>query len=182
MRLLALIGTLAILCAVAAGIYLFGGFYNVAARAGQRGYFDLALVHIRDASIDRHAGATPPFALDDPATIRAGAREFAHNRCSDCHGAPGVERDAFTKGMNPHPPNLKAASGDPPTQVFWVVQNGIRMTAMPSFAKVGLSNDQMWRIVAYIKKFPKISPAEYKAWTAPAAPATPNPPAANDNK
>lgn len=180
MRLLALIGALAILATIAVGAYLFGGYYSVAANAP--GYIDLVLIRIRDASIAHYASGTPPMSLDDPETIQAGARKFAEAGCATCHGGPGVQRAAYAKGaMNPGPPGLGTMSKLLPAEIFWVVKNGIHMTAMPSFGKAGIADNDIWRIVAFLRKAPTISPADYKAWTAPPAPpaqeATPAPPA-----
>jgi len=42
------------------------------------------------------------------------------------------------------------------------------MTGMPSFKLAGAKDDDIWLIVAFLKKLPSISEADYKAWTAPA--------------
>src|SRR5260221_10559920 len=101
MRVLAVIGALAIVVAVAAGVFLFGGFFNVAANEEGNRVVDWALVRVREASLDRHAGGTPPLKLDDPAVVRDGARAFARHGCVNCHGAPGVEWAKFSEGLNP---------------------------------------------------------------------------------
>jgi hypothetical protein len=41
------------------------------------------------------------------------------------------------------------------------------MTGMPSFALAGVKDDEIWSIVAFLKKLPGVSEADYKAWTAP---------------
>ena len=51
------------------------------------------------------------------------------------------------------------------TEIFWVVKNGIRMTGMPSFGKVGLADDQLWRLAAFVRAIPKVSEADYRTWT-----------------
>jgi mono/diheme cytochrome c family protein len=167
MRFLASIGVLAIVIAIAAGIYFFGGFYNVAASENDVAVVDWALVHVRNASINRHAGETAPIKLDDPETIRAGARVFAEQHCANCHGAPGVDWIKFSEGLNPSPPDLKEEADAKPEQLFWAIKNGIRMTGMPSFGKAGVADKDIWQIVAFIKKLPSVSEADYKAWTAP---------------
>ena len=40
------------------------------------------------------------------------------------------------------------------------------MTGMPSFAIAGASDDDIWSIVAFLKKLPSVSEADYKSWTA----------------
>ena len=177
MRLLAAVGVIAVVVIIATGVYFFGGFYNVSAAVDDPDLMNWTLVHIREASINRWADATPPIKLDDPATIRQGAIEFAEHGCANCHGAPGVKWAKFSEGLNPGPPDLKESTSDEaPAHVFWVVSNGIKMTAMPSFSKAGVPDEDIWEIVAFIKNLPNISEADYKAWTAPPPTvATPSP-------
>ena len=60
MRLLAVIGVLAILAVIAAGIYFFGGYYSVAADKPNPGLIDWALARVRNASIDHNAPTSSP--------------------------------------------------------------------------------------------------------------------------
>ena len=167
MRFLAAIGMVAVVAVIAAGVYLFGGFYNVAASVDDIGIIDWAVVRVREASVHRRADATSPIKLDDLEMIRAGAREFAQYGCANCHGAPGVDWAKFAEGLNPSPPDLKDEANREPEQLFWAIKNGIRMTGMPSFGKAGVPDQDIWQIVAFIKKLPSISEADYKSWTAP---------------
>jgi mono/diheme cytochrome c family protein len=167
MRILALIGALAIAVAIGAAIFFFGGFYSVAATAAEPGIINWALVNVRVASINRHAIDNPQVSLDNPSTVPAGARAFAARGCLNCHGGPGVKWAKFTEGMLPYPPDLKDIAKDrEPPQLFWVVKNGIRMTGMPSFGSIGVSDQEIWTIVAFVKKLPTVSEADFKAWTA----------------
>jgi hypothetical protein len=174
MRLLALIGALGIVGAIAAGVYFFAGFFNVGAGWEDPAPLRWALVQTRQASIARQSESVdaPPIKLDDPAVVRDGAHEYDEHGCTNCHGGPGVTWAKFSEGLNPDPPELKEVAGMEPGQLFWVIKNGIRMTGMPSFGKAGVSDDDIWKIVAFVKKLPNVSEADYKAWTAPPAPAT----------
>ena len=137
MRLfLAFIGLLAIVVAIAAVGFFFGGFYNVAASEEDPQIVTWALPKVREASIDRHsAGLRPPqgMSLDDQAVIQAGAKAFSQRGCTNCHGGPGVEWAKFSEGLHPDPPELKEVADDEPRMIFWVIKNGINMTGMPSF-------------------------------------------------
>jgi mono/diheme cytochrome c family protein len=166
MRLLAIIGALAIIVGILAGGFFFGGFYNIAASVDDPQLVSWALPKVREAAIDRHSkGLAPPMSLDDQAVIQAGARAFAQRGCITCHGAPGVEWAKFSEGMRPDPPDLKEVAGDEPRMIFWVIKNGINMTGMPSFAKVGADDKEIWSIVAFVKKFGSVKPEEFKAWS-----------------
>jgi hypothetical protein len=60
-----------------------------------------------------------------------------------------------------------------PRELFWVVKNGIKMTGMPSFGAAGVPDKEIWSIVAFLKKLPSVSEADYKAWTGPAPSSSP---------
>jgi mono/diheme cytochrome c family protein len=168
MRLLALIGALAIIVGILAAGYFFLGFYNIAASEDDPQIVSWALPKVRDASIDRHSvGLTPPVSLDDQAVIQAGARAFSQRGCFTCHGAPGVDWAKFSEGLHPDPPDLKEVADDEARMLFWVIKNGINMTGMPSFGKIGVEDKEIWSIVAFVKKWSTVTPENYKAWTTP---------------
>jgi len=166
-RLLAFIGALAVIVVVAAAVFFFGGFYSIAATEQDTPPIAWVLIHVRQASIDRHATDTPPGKLDDdPATVKAGAHAFAERGCVYCHGGPGASWAKFSEGLNPSPPDLKDVVGDlQPRELFYVVKNGIKMTGMPSFGSIGVPDQEIWSIVAFLKKLPTVSEADYKAWS-----------------
>ncbi len=171
MRVLAVIGALAILAAVAAAVFFLGGFYNVAASQEDPGVVRWVLTHARAASIARHAQDQPPANINDPETVKAGARAFSTLGCVNCHGAPGVKWAKFSEGLRPDPPDLKDVVGEAtPSQLFWVIKNGINMTAMPGFAAAEATDNTIWAVVAFLKKLPSVSEADYKAWTTSATP------------
>ena len=97
-----------------------------------------------------------------------GARAFRARGCIACHGAPGVVWEKFAEAMRPDPPDLKdIAKEQSAGEIFWVVKNGINMTAMPSFARINVDDNEIWAIAAFVKKLPTVSPDDFKAWTAP---------------
>jgi Cytochrome C oxidase, cbb3-type, subunit III len=185
LKFLAFIGLLAILGAVAAGVYFFGGYYNVAGTAAESDLFAGALARIRSASIARHATDNPPPSLNEAAVVQAGARAYSERGCVHCHGGPGVDWAKYSEGLHPDPPDLKEVAKErAPQALFWVIKNGINMTGMPSFGAVEVPDREIWSIVAFVKQMPSVSDADFKAWTAPAAtpapapgtPAAPSPP------
>ena len=65
-----------------------------------------------------------------------------------CHSLPGYGKTIIEQGMYPPPPELltgKGVTDDPIGRTHWVVQNGIRMTGMPSFQGT-LSDQQLWQV------------------------------------
>ncbi len=175
MRFLALIGALAIVAAIGAAVFFFGGFYNVAATQPDLDAVAWALQNVRKASIARHATDAPTVSLADATVVQAGARAFAARGCVNCHGAPGAAWAKFSEGLRPDPPDLKDIANElTPAQLFFVIKNGINMTGMPAFGLVEVGDAEIWTIVAFVKKLPTVSEADYKSWTeTPASPPAP---------
>lgn len=169
MRFLAFIGALAIIVAVAAAVFFFGGFYNVAQSADNPAIVNWALASVRGASVVAHATDQAPANLGDPETIKAGAKLYSTVGCVNCHGGPPNANWAkWSEGLKPVPADLKAAAkARTASQLFWAIKSGIKFTAMPSFGTAGTSDQDIWSIVAFVKKSPSVTDDEYKAWTAP---------------
>src|SRR5208337_3095270 len=159
---------LAILVAIGAAVFFFGGFYSVAENEDDPAIVSWALAHVRAASVARHATETPPASLDDPATVKAGARAYATIGCVNCHGGPPDKDWAkFSEGLKPVPADLKVMAKERTApELFWVIRNGVKMTGMPSFALAGASDQQIWTIVAFIKALPTSTDEDYRTWTA----------------
>ena len=165
-KLLAFIGVVAILIAAAAGVFFLGGFFNIAATEHDPDIVNRVLIQTRMASIARHSRdiKEPQLAANDH---QAGARAYNTRGCVNCHGAPGTEWAKWSEGLNPDPPDLKEiVPKREARELFFVVKNGIKMTGMPSFGASGMADDEAWKVVAFLKKLPTVTEAEYKAWTA----------------
>ena len=170
-NVLAAIGLLSVIMGASAAIFFFGGYFNVAATASEPALMRWALIHVREASVQRHANELPSVALTSPDVIRTGARAYSERGCVSCHGAPGAVWHKFSEGLRPDPPDLadigKARS---PEQLYFVIKNGINMTGMPSF---GSSTEQeLWAIVAFVKQLPGVSADQFKSWTGQGVPAS----------
>jgi mono/diheme cytochrome c family protein len=168
MRILALIGALAIIVAIGAAMFFFGGFFSVAESQDDPAIVSWALATVRSASVTRHATDQPPASLEDPATVKSGARAYATIGCVNCHGGPPDANWAkWSEGLKPVPADLKVMAKERTApQLFWAIKNGIKFTGMPSFGLAGASDEQIWTIVAFIKSLPSTTDADYKALTA----------------
>jgi mono/diheme cytochrome c family protein len=81
--------------------------------------------------------------------------------CVMCHGAPGVDTGWVGKGVYPDPPDLHESVKDMKAQeVFWIIKHGIKDTAMPALQPTH-SDDDIWRMTAFVKNLPNVTPQEY---------------------
>lgn len=165
-RTLVVVITLAVLVA-GAGIYAWSGLYDIGADAPHWKPTYALLETLRDRSIHARAGNLAIPDLDDPQRILVGAGQYAA-MCTGCHLAPGMRDSEIRPGLYPQPPNLSRQQVDPRV-AFWVIKHGIKMSAMPAW---GGSHDDatIWSMVAFLRKLPGMTPAQYKAIVAKAPP------------
>jgi mono/diheme cytochrome c family protein len=154
-------GTLAVL-ALAAAALVYSGVYDVAANDQHLWptYWTLRAAMERSIAVRARHIALPE--LDDAQRLRRGVGIYRDN-CAQCHGAPGVAPEPFALGMLPVPENLALIARQRATaDIYWTVRNGLKMTGMPAW-QYRLSDEEMWDVVAFVKKLPSFSPAQYAA-------------------
>ncbi|SRR5579883_635838 len=144
-------------------IYLKFGFFDVSAVPNPGSLERWAANMSLDASVDKRAPKGPnPVPMSDDVLIDA-AKEYEEH-CSMCHGSQNKDALDFGDSLSPRAPNLiRRARHDPDGNVYWVIENGIRMTGMPAWEK-HLTSDEMWGLVHLLKNVDKVSPAVLAAW------------------
>jgi mono/diheme cytochrome c family protein len=156
------------LVVVLVAVYLLSGAYSVAASDPEPRPVAAVLHSTMERSVALHARGIDPPPLEDPALLRDGFEHY-DEMCVVCHAAPGVERSEISKGLNPGAPRLEREASDwSPAELYWIVKNGIRMSGMPGF---GATHDEreLWAIVAFVRRLPRVSPTEYQALRTAAA-------------
>ncbi|BBC71677.1 cytochrome c [Altererythrobacter sp. B11] len=149
--------------AAVAGAFIYTGVYNIGADAPHWSFVYNTLDTLRERSISRAAdGIRAPTDLDSPDRIASGAGLYTE-MCTGCHLGPGLEPSEMSQGLYPQAPRLASAGLDhTPAEQFWAIKHGIKLSAMPAWGKT--HNDELiWDMVAFVRKLPKMSPAQYNA-------------------
>lgn len=106
-----------------------------------------------------------PSDYSQPARVLRGAYNF-DAMCAGCHTPPGTQASVQVQGMNPRPPALdELLQQRSPEQAFWVIRNGVRMTAMPAFGPTH-EDEELWALVAFLQTSQSMGSAEYVDITA----------------
>lgn len=171
-----------LILAVPAGgaLFIYSGVYNIAGDVPHTKLVFNLVDKFRDESVDAHAkGLTAPADLTSPTRISTGAGLYGE-LCTGCHLAPGMKKTDLSRGLYPKPPQLAYGTDLSPEQEFWIIKHGLKLTGMPSWGRTH-SDDEVWDIVAFLKKMPELDPDAYKAavsaaaaTASPAGPATKN--------
>jgi len=133
--------------------------------------------HAMDASVARSAPKlTNPVAPDEP-SLAAGARLY-RDHCALCHGDPAHPKSPLADSLNPPAPQFTKDMADmPENQNFYILQHGIRWTAMPGWKNV-LTDQQLWQLVTFLSHMRDLPPAVKQVFSE-TPPQTQPPPAAH---
>jgi thiosulfate dehydrogenase len=123
--------------------------------------------HAMDASIAHAAPKLTNPLTPDEANLVAGARLYREH-CSLCHGDPAHPKSPLVGSLNPPAPQFMDDKADmPENKNFFILQHGIRWTAMPGWKNV-LSDQQLWQLVTFLSHMSELPPAAKQVFSAAA--------------
>ena len=100
---------------------------------------------------------------NSPEVLREGRLHFA-DHCAICHGNEGSGETAMGHGMYPKPPDLRAAQTQNRSdgEIFWIIENGVRLTGMPAFGGSGEhgNTEDSWKLVRFVRHLPALTAEE----------------------
>lgn len=149
-------------------IALGSGAYNMAATEKHWGITEKIIEWVRESSIEVRAKDLQVPSLDDEKLLASGAEHYSA-MCTICHLAPGLKPTELSIGLYPQAPifHQREPINDPAKKLerakayFWVIKNGLKMTAMPAW---GLSHDDnsIWGMTAFVLKMSHMTPEQYE--------------------
>jgi mono/diheme cytochrome c family protein len=118
---------------------------------------------IRSLAIPSSAKATPNPVPSSGESVAKGRAHFA-DHCAMCHGNDGRGETEIGRSLYPRAPDMTA----PTTQrlsdgeLFWIIENGIRLTGMPAWGRPGRPSDTeaSWELVLFIRHLPQLTEEE----------------------
>lgn len=93
-----------------------------------------------------------------PAAISAGLAHFA-DHCAVCHGNDGSGQTPVGQGLYPKPPDLRAERTQllSDGELFYIIENGVRLTAMPAWGGGERDRRESWQLVHFIRHLPQLT-------------------------
>jgi mono/diheme cytochrome c family protein len=93
---------------------------------------------------------------DNDEVVNQGRQIFLQS-CAICHGTEG--RGETELGRNMYPPAMDMTSPHvqhwSDAELFWIIQNGVRLTGMPSWQS-SISETDTWRLARFIHNLPRL--------------------------
>ena len=158
-----------LLASLILGIIAIGsGAYNMAATEKHWSITEKIIEWVRESSVETRAKDLEVPSLDDEKLLTSGAEHY-NAMCTICHLAPGLKPTELSIGLYPQAPILhqREPINDPAKKLerarayFWVIKNGLKMTAMPAW---GVSHDDgsIWGMTAFVLKMSNMTPELYE--------------------
>jgi mono/diheme cytochrome c family protein len=102
--------------------------------------------------------------LPDTPEVLAEARAHWADHCASCHANDGSGESLMGRRTFPPAPDMRRPETQQRTdgQLFYIIQNGVRLTAMPAWG--GSTHDELdsWKLVRFIRHLPKLTFEEKK--------------------
>lgn len=160
-----LIGIVVGILAVAAGVYSvsYFGWFPIGADNPPGRLERMLASRAMNVYADKHKPEGENPVAPTPANLTDGAKEYEEH-CALCHGGAKAKISVMEKKFSPPAPQLiNRIPHDPDAWLFWVTKHGVRMTGMPSWDGV-MSDDDMWKTIAFIKHSGKLPAEVESAW------------------
>jgi mono/diheme cytochrome c family protein len=98
--------------------------------------------------------------LKNTPEVLAEARAHWADHCATCHANDGSGDTLLGKHTSPPAPDMRLEATQKLTdgELFYVIQNGVRLTAMPAWASGSAHDEQdSWKLVHFIRHLPQLT-------------------------
>jgi mono/diheme cytochrome c family protein len=100
--------------------------------------------------------------------VWAESRAHFADHCASCHGNDGRGDTSMGRNLFPKAPDMHLASTQNKTdgELYWIIENGIRLTGMPAWGKGGQDDVDSWKLVHFIRRLNSLTPEQIKEMAA----------------
>ena len=145
-------------------IYVTSGSYDISQLSQHNSFTKWVIKKTTHNSIEKRIkDIVVPANINDQEVLVLGFQHY-NEMCSGCHGAPGM-KEIEMPVWYPKPPKIyKHKEQEDPKEFFWIIKNGIKMTAMPAYGPTH-DDQKIWAITAFVtQKLNTMSAEEYNEW------------------
>jgi len=114
----------------------------------------------------RARDAVNPVAFS-PAVWAESRAHFA-DHCASCHGNDGRGDTEIGRNLFPKAPDMRLAATQDKTdgELYWIIENGIRLTGMPAWGNGGSDDLDSWKLVHFVRHLNELTPGQLKEMAA----------------
>jgi mono/diheme cytochrome c family protein len=92
----------------------------------------------------------------------AEARAHWADHCAICHANNGSGNTTIGQNLYPKAPDMRLPDTQnmPDGELYYTIQNGIRLSGMPAWGQPGEKDEDSWKLVHFIRHLPQLTPDE----------------------
>ena len=100
--------------------------------------------------------------------VWAASRAHFADHCAGCHANDGSGRTEMGQNLYPRAPDMRLPATQDLTdgELYWIIENGIRLTGMPAWGSGRADDEDTWKLVHFIRRLKDLTPADLKAMQA----------------
>jgi len=100
--------------------------------------------------------------------VWAESRAHFADHCASCHGNDGRGDTQMGRNLFPKAPDMRLAGTQDKTdgELYWIIENGIRLTGMPAWGKGGPDDTDTWKLVHFVRRLNELTPEHLKEMAA----------------
>jgi mono/diheme cytochrome c family protein len=100
--------------------------------------------------------------------VWAQSRAHFADHCASCHANDGSGNTDLGRGLFPRAPDMRLALTQDKTdgELYWIIENGVRLTGMPAWGAGGGDDADTWKLVHFIRRLKELTPEQLKQMAA----------------
>jgi mono/diheme cytochrome c family protein len=161
-RLFFVLGIVFVVVLVGAGGYAKQMMLSGFSTRTPPGSIETALAQeIRNAAIPARYQRMKNPVTPDKEALREGMEHWA-DHCASCHANNGSGDTMYGNGMYPRPPDMRHEHTQEMSdgELYFTIENGIRLSGMPAFGAAGDNDLDTWKLVAFIRHLTALTQSE----------------------
>lgn len=96
--------------------------------------------------------------------VWAEARAHFADHCASCHANDGSGQTEMGRNMYPRAPDMRLEATQRLTdgELYWIVENGVRLTGMPAWGDGTDHDTDTWKLVHFVRHLGQLTPDHLK--------------------
>lgn len=98
------------------------------------------------------------------AIVWAESRAHFADHCAGCHANDGSGRTEVGQNLYPKAPDMRLSETQSLTdgELYWIIQNGVRLSGMPAWGTGGDGDTDTWKLVHFIRRLKDLTDDQVK--------------------
>lgn len=107
-----------------------------------------------------HGGRTAVNPVAFSPDVWAESRAHFADHCATCHANDGSGQTEIGQHMYPKAPDMRLPDTQELTdgELYWIIENGVRLTGMPAWGPGGGGDLDTWKLVHFIRQLKDLTP------------------------